>query len=290
MLAILKAGGAYVPIDVDYPAERIAFMLADSAAPVTLTEAALAARLAGATSRVLSIDDDRSLEDEPQHDPEPLARGRPSRLRHLHLGLHRPAQGRDGRAPRRRAAGLQHRLRAHRADRLHRPGLERVVRRRDLRDLGGAAQWRPDRDRVHRHAALGAGPRAADRRRRHHHAVHDHRAVQRTRRQRARHLLRPARAAVRWRSGQSRGGRTRASQQAAATPAPRLRADRDHHLRHLARGRARPRPRARPPLRSRSDARSPTPPATSSTPRCSRCRSASPATCGSAGRAWRAAT
>ncbi len=74
MLAILKAGGAYVPIDVDYPGERIAFMLADSAAPVTLTEAALAARLAGATSRVLSIDDDRSLENEPQHDPEPVAR------------------------------------------------------------------------------------------------------------------------------------------------------------------------------------------------------------------------
>ncbi len=49
-------------------------MLADSAAPVTLTEAALAARLAGATSRVLNIDDDRSLEDEPQHDPEPVAR------------------------------------------------------------------------------------------------------------------------------------------------------------------------------------------------------------------------
>lgn len=38
MLAILKAGGSYVPVSTEYPSERIAFILADTATPLLLTQ------------------------------------------------------------------------------------------------------------------------------------------------------------------------------------------------------------------------------------------------------------
>lgn len=38
ILGILKSGGAYVPVDPDYPKERVVFMLADTQAPVTITQ------------------------------------------------------------------------------------------------------------------------------------------------------------------------------------------------------------------------------------------------------------
>ncbi len=42
LLAVVKAGGAYVPIDPDYPADRIAFMLADADPTLLVTNADIA--------------------------------------------------------------------------------------------------------------------------------------------------------------------------------------------------------------------------------------------------------
>ncbi|HYR08117.1 MAG TPA: amino acid adenylation domain-containing protein, partial [Longimicrobium sp.] len=47
ILAVLKAGGAYVPLDPGYPAERLAYMLADSGVAVLLTQRRLRGILPG---------------------------------------------------------------------------------------------------------------------------------------------------------------------------------------------------------------------------------------------------
>ncbi|HEX6911111.1 MAG TPA: amino acid adenylation domain-containing protein [Longimicrobium sp.] len=47
LLATLKAGGAYVPLDPEYPADRLAYMLRDSAPVVLLTQGALRGQLDG---------------------------------------------------------------------------------------------------------------------------------------------------------------------------------------------------------------------------------------------------
>ncbi|MEI7862077.1 MAG: amino acid adenylation domain-containing protein, partial [Planctomycetota bacterium] len=56
MLATLKAGAAYLPLDPDYPAERIAAIVASAQPPVVLSQEHLKARLQGLNLAVLCLD------------------------------------------------------------------------------------------------------------------------------------------------------------------------------------------------------------------------------------------
>ncbi|WP_210594061.1 non-ribosomal peptide synthetase [Streptomyces sp. GESEQ-35] len=55
LLAVLKSGAGYLPIDPEYPAERIAFMVADAVPSLTLTTAEVAGRVS--TGPALLLDD-----------------------------------------------------------------------------------------------------------------------------------------------------------------------------------------------------------------------------------------
>jgi amino acid adenylation domain-containing protein len=74
VLAVLKAGGAYVPLDPAYPADRLAYMLADSAPAVVLTQRAVARDLAGVLEGggvpVVDLTDASAWSHRPETNPE----------------------------------------------------------------------------------------------------------------------------------------------------------------------------------------------------------------------------
>jgi amino acid adenylation domain-containing protein len=72
VLAVLKAGGAYVPLDPTYPAERLQYMLHDSAPAVLLTQGSLGGLFAAVDVPVLELDAPAWM-DEPASNPDPGA-------------------------------------------------------------------------------------------------------------------------------------------------------------------------------------------------------------------------
>jgi len=58
MIAALKAGGAYLPLDPAFPADRVAFMVADSAARAIVTQAGLRNRFAETQATVIDLEAD----------------------------------------------------------------------------------------------------------------------------------------------------------------------------------------------------------------------------------------
>ncbi|QHP66041.1 amino acid adenylation domain-containing protein (plasmid) [Bradyrhizobium sp. LCT2] len=74
IIATLKAGGAYLALDPRYPADRLAFMLKDSAASILLAQTSLGDRLPVFDRQVLLFTPEfETVAGEPQTDPDPSA-------------------------------------------------------------------------------------------------------------------------------------------------------------------------------------------------------------------------
>jgi amino acid adenylation domain-containing protein len=73
LLAILEAGGAYVPLDPSYPADRLAYMLADSGVEVLLTQSRLESALPALPGKLLRLDDPALFAGRPEAAPDSAA-------------------------------------------------------------------------------------------------------------------------------------------------------------------------------------------------------------------------
>ncbi|MFI6033362.1 amino acid adenylation domain-containing protein [Streptomyces sp. NPDC051315] len=95
LLAVLKAGGAYVPLDPGYPAERLAFVIEDTAPLLILTSEAVAGTLPARGIPLLLPDDPRIAEadDRELTDADrslPLRPGHPAYVIHTSGSTGRP--------------------------------------------------------------------------------------------------------------------------------------------------------------------------------------------------------
>ncbi|HEU5109680.1 MAG TPA: amino acid adenylation domain-containing protein, partial [Micromonosporaceae bacterium] len=70
LLAVVKAGAAYLPLDVDTPADRVAYQMETAGAVDLITRGHLAGRLPAVAFPVLDLDAE-AVGDAPAHDPPP---------------------------------------------------------------------------------------------------------------------------------------------------------------------------------------------------------------------------
>ena len=154
LLGILKAGAAYVPLDPAYPRERLAFMAGDAQLRVVLSEPGLRDRVEG-LAEILDVQELRGESEEaPGVDGsgDDLAyviytsgsTGRPKGVAVPHRAVNRLVLGTD--------------YVALGPERPRGPGVQRLVRRGHVRDLGRAPQRGPPGDPRPRHGALPGGP------------------------------------------------------------------------------------------------------------------------------------
>ena len=97
VLAVLKAGAAYVPLDPAYPAERLAGMAADAELVGAGRQCGHARRARRCAAGRVDLDaDEAAIAGQAAADPAVARAAGRSRLRAVHLGIHRAAQGRGG--------------------------------------------------------------------------------------------------------------------------------------------------------------------------------------------------
>ena len=73
LLGVVKSGGAYVPLDPEHPADRLAFMLADTGAATVVTQRPLLDRLGEFDGTLVLLDRDRdAVNDRPVENPAPV--------------------------------------------------------------------------------------------------------------------------------------------------------------------------------------------------------------------------
>ncbi|HKR11861.1 MAG TPA: amino acid adenylation domain-containing protein [Pyrinomonadaceae bacterium] len=82
LLAVLKAGGAYVPLDLNYPAERLSFMIEDTRAAVMICNDESVSKFSNHSTRVVNLDRESHLIAE-QSDENPISGVGPENLSHV---------------------------------------------------------------------------------------------------------------------------------------------------------------------------------------------------------------